>query len=107
MLTLSTDLYLLADELKIAAPDYFLNVPHIVGAGPEKCEESIHCASGLAARRFSLARKGPICAAAARSKDSQTRFWLSLARWSMFPTDSEEHWDESESPHMRFGSPVA
>jgi long-chain acyl-CoA synthetase len=85
ILTLSTDLSKLAEELKIAAPDYFLNVPTLLERVRRKIEETIHERGGLAATIFSRAQQAYVC----RHK-GEGRFrgslYLSAARMLMFPT---------------------
>jgi long-chain acyl-CoA synthetase len=85
ILTLSTDLSKLADELKIAAPDYFLNVPTLLERVRRKIEETIQKRGGLAAKIFFRAQQ----AYAWRHK-GEGRFrgslYLSAARVLMFPT---------------------
>lgn len=85
ILTLSTDLSKLADELKIAAPDYFLNVPTLLERVRRKIEETIQKRGGLAAKIFFRARQ-----AYARRHKGEGRFsgslHLSAAKMLMFPT---------------------
>jgi long-chain acyl-CoA synthetase len=84
MLTLSTDLTKLADELKLAAPHYFVNVPMFLERVRRRVEESIQKRGGFAAKIFEAAR-GEFY----RQRDGQTRFGgslcLALARKIMFP----------------------
>ena len=56
VLTLSTDLSKLSDELKLAEPDYFLNVPTLLERVRGKIEEAVREKGGFAARMFSRAR---------------------------------------------------
>jgi long-chain acyl-CoA synthetase len=85
VLTMSTDLNKLADELKLAAPDYFLNVPTLLERVRTKVEESI-------ARRDALTRD-LFCRATTeymRRQHGRTRRFGSLCLWltnkAMFPT---------------------
>jgi long-chain acyl-CoA synthetase len=84
MLTLSTDLTKLADELKIAAPHYFVNVPMFLDRVRRRVEESIRKRGGFAAKLFEMARAGYY-----RQRNGQTRvgelLCLALARKMMFP----------------------
>jgi long-chain acyl-CoA synthetase len=57
VLTLSTDLTKLADEWKLAAPDYLLNVPMLLERVRAKVEESIAQRGGWANHVFSRARQ--------------------------------------------------
>jgi long-chain acyl-CoA synthetase len=85
MLTLSTDLTKLADELKLASPDYFLNVPTLLERVRATIQETIRKRGAFAANVFSKAQD-----AFARKTNNQKRFtdsfWLALARFAMFPT---------------------
>ncbi len=84
MLTLSTDLTKLADELKLAAPHYFVNVPMFLERVRRRVEESIQKRGGFAAKLFEMARAGYY-----RQRDGETRLGgllcLALARKMMFP----------------------
>ncbi|MGH9687896.1 MAG: AMP-dependent synthetase/ligase [Candidatus Acidiferrales bacterium] len=55
VLTLSTDLNKLTDELKLAAPHYFVNVPIFLERVRRKVEESIRGRGGFAAAVYSRA----------------------------------------------------
>jgi long-chain acyl-CoA synthetase len=85
VLTLSTDLSKLSDELKLAEPDYFLNVPTLLERVRGKIEEAVQKRGGFAATMFSRAR-----GAYGRQRMSQASFadsiWLRLANSFMFPT---------------------
>ena len=84
MLTLSTDLTKLADELKLAAPHYFVNVPMFLERVRRRVEESIQKRGGFAAKLFEMARAGYY-----RQRNGETRLGgllcLALARKMMFP----------------------
>jgi len=84
-LTLSTDLTKLADELKLAAPNYFLNVPTLLERVRATIQETIGKRSAFASNVFSKAQY-----AFARQKSNEKRFadplWLALANFAMFPT---------------------
>jgi long-chain acyl-CoA synthetase len=56
VLTLSTDLTKLADELKLAAPDYFLNVPALLERFRTGIEEQVQKIGGLAQILFGLGK---------------------------------------------------
>lgn len=56
LLTLSTDLSQLAEEMKLAAPDYFLNVPALLERIREGVEEQIRQRGGIADRLYQHAR---------------------------------------------------
>lgn len=84
MLTLSTDLAKLADELRLASPHYFVNVPMFLERVRRRVEESIQKRGGLAATLFEMASAGYY-----RQRNGQTRLGgllaLALARKMMFP----------------------
>jgi len=84
MLTLSTDLTKLADELKLAAPHYFVNVPMFLERVRRRVEESIQKRGGFAAALFQMASAGYY-----HQRNGRTRLGgllaLALARKMMFP----------------------
>lgn len=57
MLVLSTDLTKLSDELKLAQPNYFVNVPLFLERVRRRVEESIAKRGGFAAKVFNGARR--------------------------------------------------
>jgi len=57
LLTLSTDLTKLGDEIKIAAPNYFVNVPMFLERVRGKIEDSIRKRGGWASLIFTRARR--------------------------------------------------
>jgi len=85
VLTLSTDLSKLSDELKFATPDYFLNVPTLLERVRAKIEETIRNRGGFVARIFTRAQQAYV-----RRHNKESRgvdsLWLALANWMMFPT---------------------
>ena len=85
VLTLSTDLSKLSEELKLAAPNYFLNVPTLLERVRTKIEESIRKRGGLAAGVFARAQRGYL-----GRHGGETRHFdwlcLSIANAVMFPT---------------------
>jgi long-chain acyl-CoA synthetase len=85
VLTLSTDLSKLSDELKLAAPDYFLNVPTLLERVRQKIEEAVQKRGGFTATLFSRARD-----AYGRRRMHQASFadsiWLRLGNSVLFPT---------------------
>lgn len=83
ILTLSTDLTKLADELKLAAPDYFLNVPTLLERVRTKVEESL-AKRGLANAIFFRAKQEYLRREAGRTKRIGA-LCLSLANSLMFP----------------------
>jgi long-chain acyl-CoA synthetase len=85
VLTLSTDLSKLTEDLKIANPDYFLNVPALLERVRAKIQETIQKRGGFAAAVFSRAQRAYI-----QSLETKPRFLdslaLALANRIMFPT---------------------
>jgi long-chain acyl-CoA synthetase len=57
MLVLSTDLTKLSDELKVAQPNYFVNVPLFLERVRRRIEESVAQRGGFAGKAFSGARR--------------------------------------------------
>jgi long-chain acyl-CoA synthetase len=85
ILTLSADLSKLSDELKLAAPDYLLNVPTLLERVRAKIEETIRNRGGFVARIFTRAQQAYV---RRHNKESQgaDSLWLALANWMMFST---------------------
>ncbi|MGA8223641.1 MAG: AMP-binding protein [Candidatus Acidiferrales bacterium] len=85
ILTLSTDISKLSDELKLSSPDYFLNVPALLERVRARIEETVKQRSGFAATVFTRAQR----AYAKRHHEKSSladSMWLSLANSMMFPT---------------------
>lgn len=57
VLTLSTDLSKLSEELKLASPDYFLNVPTLLERVRARIEETVNQRGGLASAIFARAQR--------------------------------------------------
>ncbi len=88
VLTLSTDLNHLADELKLADPDYFLNVPTLLERVRAKVEESIGKRGAVTVRLFRRAKSDYL----QRGRGRSTRvgsLCLWLANRVMFPAIRE------------------
>jgi long-chain acyl-CoA synthetase len=85
LLTLNTDLGKLAAEMRIAAPDYFLNVPALLERMRKAVDEQLWKTGGLARVIYSRAK-----AAWMRQREGQMRLfdktWLALADTMIFPT---------------------
>jgi long-chain acyl-CoA synthetase len=84
VLTLSTDLTKLSDELKLASPEYFLNVPTLLERVRARIQESVKERGGLAHAIFPRAQQ----AYGRRHKKQRAFadfFWLGLANSLMFP----------------------
>jgi long-chain acyl-CoA synthetase len=84
VLTLSMDLTKLSEELKVASPDYFLNVPTLLERVRAKIQESVEHRGGMTAKLFSKAR-----AAYLRRLQGAAEFgdglWLAVGNKFMFP----------------------
>ncbi len=84
VLTLSTDLSKLSDELKLASPNYFLNVPALLERVRARIEETVNQRGGLAARIFARAQRAYAQSHAPGAKPSGgLSLWL--AKILMFP----------------------
>jgi long-chain acyl-CoA synthetase len=85
VLTLSTDLTKIAEELKLAAPNYFVNVPLFLERVRRKVEESILKRGGVTAALFKRAQ-----AAYMRRYRKETNFvdglWWAAANVVLFPS---------------------
>ncbi|HXQ25191.1 MAG TPA: AMP-binding protein [Candidatus Acidoferrales bacterium] len=84
VLFLSTDLAKIADELKIAAPNYFLNVPALLERVRARIEDGVKKRGGWAQTIFTSARAGYY-----HQRNGETRLFGSLSLWLarkfMFP----------------------
>jgi long-chain acyl-CoA synthetase len=84
VLALSTDLAKLADELKIAAPEYFLNVPTLLERVRARIQTTVQERGGLATAIYRRAQQAFI-----RRHNKQSKFgdflWLALGNSLMFP----------------------
>ncbi len=84
VLTLSTDLASLADEIRLAEPNYFLNVPALLERIRTGVEQELTRRGGIALSLFEMAR-----AAWFRRQTDQRRLfdsmWLALANAVVFP----------------------
>ncbi len=84
VLTLSMDLSKLSEELKLASPEYFLNVPTLLERVRARIQESVKQRGGLANAILPRAQQAFI-----RQHNKQRAladsFWLALANSLMFP----------------------
>jgi long-chain acyl-CoA synthetase len=85
VLTLSTDLSKLSDELKLAEPDYFLNVPTLLERVRGKIDEAVRQKGGFAATMFPRARRAYANRLSGKGTIADS-VWLHLATSFMFPT---------------------
>ncbi len=84
-LTLSTDLTRLADDLKIAAPNYFVNVPLFLERVRRKVEESIQKRGGAAAAIFTRAQRAYLRRHSRANVSLADSLCLRLANAALFP----------------------
>ena len=84
-LTVNTDLSRIAQDMRAAAPDYFLNVPALLERMRRAVDEQLWKAGGLIRAIYGRAK-----AAWVRQQEGKSqmldRVWLSLARTAIFPT---------------------
>jgi len=84
VLTLSTDLSKLSEEMKLAQPDYFLNVPALLERVRAKMDEAIRSRGGLAAKFFTRAQQAYLRRHLGESRCADA-LWLALAKGMIFP----------------------
>lgn len=85
VISLSTDLTKLADEMRVAAPNYFLNVPTLLERVRTRIEGQIRERGGWIAATFNKAK----CAYLRRGRDDASlsdRTCLAIANTLIFPT---------------------
>ncbi len=81
MLILSTDLTKLSDELKVAQPNYFVNVPLFLERVRRRVEESIAQRGGFVAKAFTGARRASL-----GEGGLTDRIYLAIAKAAIFPS---------------------
>jgi long-chain acyl-CoA synthetase len=86
VLTLSTDLTRLADELKLAEPGYFLNVPTLLERVRARIEQTVRERGGNAAKIFFRAQNAYLGKYLSGSAGFTDSLCLWLATLVMFPT---------------------
>jgi long-chain acyl-CoA synthetase len=85
VVTLNTDLTKLAAEMRVAAPDYFLNVPALLERMRKAVDEQLWTTGGLVLTIYRRAKIAWINQQEGNSSFSD-RIWLSLAKAAVFPT---------------------
>jgi len=85
VISLSTDLTKLADEMRIAAPHYFLNVPTLLERVRAKIEGQIRERRGWIAATFSKAKRAYL-GRGTNDGSFSDRICLALANAAIFPT---------------------
>lgn len=85
LLTLNTDLTKIAGDMRVAAPDYFLNVPALLERMRKAVDEQLWQAGGFVQTIYAKAKLASV-----RNSEGAMgfgdRFWLSLANSAIFPT---------------------
>jgi long-chain acyl-CoA synthetase len=84
-LTLNTDLTKIAAEMRVATPDYFLNVPALLERMRKAVDEQLWKTGGLPLKLYSKA-KGAWARKQESKPHSSDGFWLALANRLVFPT---------------------
>src|SRR5260370_16130004 len=95
VLTLSTDLNKLADEIRVASPNYFLNVPTLLERVRRGVEEAIAERPAVIRFLFAKARIALQWLHVGRRHVNDS-LWFSLGRWLIFPKIRERF-----GPHRR------
>jgi long-chain acyl-CoA synthetase len=85
VLTLSMDLTKLAEEIRGAAPDYFLNVPTLLERIRTGVEDNIHKRGGAIVDIYDHAKAAWFHRAAKTARSGEL-LWLALARTLIFPS---------------------
>src|SRR5579864_5851287 len=85
VLSLSTDLTKLAEEMKLANPNYFLNVPLLLERVKRKVEEQVRDRGGWIAAIFANAKRAHLRIGTSDARWSDG-FWLMISRGLIFPT---------------------
>lgn len=85
LLTLNTDLSKIANDMRVAAPDYILNVPALLERMRRAVDEQLWQAGGFVQTIYAHAKSAWL-----RQQDGKAglvdKFWLSLANSVIFPT---------------------
>jgi long-chain acyl-CoA synthetase len=85
ILMLSTDLTKLSDELKLAEPDYFINVPIFLERVRRKIQETVQQRGGIAAAVLSRAERAYLANRNGKRKSAIDSLALALANRTIFP----------------------
>jgi long-chain acyl-CoA synthetase len=84
-LTLNTDLSKIATEMRVVAPDYFLNVPALLERMRKAVDEQLWKTGGVVLSIYGRAKGAWV-----RKQEGQVRFadflWLAVANVAVFPT---------------------
>jgi long-chain acyl-CoA synthetase len=85
LLTLNTDLGKLANDMRAAVPDYFLNVPALLERMRKAVDEQLWKTGGLAFAIYRRAKSAWVRKQEGRASFSDS-IWLALAKAMVFPT---------------------
>jgi len=86
LLTLSMNISRLQEEMKIAAPNYFLNVPLLLERVRRGVEENVTKTGGIVAKIFNRAKTGWFARHDTENPRSEGGISLAIARAVVFPT---------------------
>ena len=103
VLTINTDLDRIKQDLELAAPDYFLNVPTLLERVRAGIEDQIKKRGGIAQTIFEHATKAYLRGHAGKSGVREA-FWLALGRRAGVSQDSGDHRSEPEGADLRLGA---
>jgi long-chain acyl-CoA synthetase len=84
LITLNTDLTKIAADMRVVAPDYFLNVPQLLERMRRAVDEQLWQTGGVAQAIYSRAKGAWVRRQEKRPKSGDT-MWLSLANTLIFP----------------------
>jgi long-chain acyl-CoA synthetase len=84
-LTLNTDLGKIAAEMRLAAPDYFLNVPALLERMRKAIDEQLWKTGGFPLKVYTKAKGASVRRQEGKSR-AVDRLWLGLANGLVFPT---------------------
>ena len=84
-LTLNTDLGKIAGEMRLAAPDYFLNVPALLERMRKAVDEQLWKTGGFPLKVYTRAKGGWVRRQENKGRAGDT-IWLGLAKRLVFPT---------------------
>ena len=85
LLVINTDLSKMAEDMRSAAPDYFLNVPALLERMRRAVDEQLWQAGGFVQAIYARAKAAWVRKHGGRS-ELLDRIWLSLANFAIFPT---------------------
>jgi long-chain acyl-CoA synthetase len=86
LLTLSMNISRIQDEMKVAAPNYFLNVPLLLERVRRGVEDNVAKTSGIVAKIFNSAKSGWFARHDIEDPRNQGGISLAIARAIIFPT---------------------